>query len=281
MMQWTISPDRTAYETERYDFFLMVEEGGRLRLDPYDDHIGMSTGNPNMTIGVGMNLHDSTVRAEVLRTFGMIHNNATLSQQGQAIENKYITQITNAINAMFSRAIPFAEAQRRVDAVMLDRAYNTNFSAADLQVLGNRRTTFSFDNENEIKITFQRLMDTVYEPLADRFARNIPGGIPDSTERIVLASLAYNSQVYPKGHPRQGIPRTLGSNLERAILNGDHAEAWYEIRYGTNPSGTHMEAGIAKRRYVEADTFGLYDASVNFTGELIVRFCRKYAKRKE
>jgi hypothetical protein len=25
-MQWTISPNRTAYETERYNFFLMVEE---------------------------------------------------------------------------------------------------------------------------------------------------------------------------------------------------------------------------------------------------------------
>ncbi len=26
MIQWTISPDRTTYETERYNFFLMVEE---------------------------------------------------------------------------------------------------------------------------------------------------------------------------------------------------------------------------------------------------------------
>ena len=266
MMQWTISSDRTAYETERYNFFLTVEERGIPKLQPYDDHAGMSTGNPNMTIGIGMNLYDATVRAEVLRTFGVIRNNAVLSQQGQAIENGYIDRITNAINTMFRRDITFAVAQTRVDAAMRDRANDTNFSAADLQVLGNRRTTFAFDNEDEIKTTFQRLMDTVYEPLVNRFARNIPGGIPDSTERVVLASLAYNSRVHPQGHPRQGIPRTLGLNLERAILNGDRAEAWYEIRYGTNPPGAGMEAGIAKRRYVEADIFGLYDASVNFTG---------------
>jgi Ca2+-binding RTX toxin-like protein len=264
MMQWTISSDRTTYETERYNFFLMVEEGGGSKLPPYDDRAA----NPNMTIGVGMNLHDATVRAEVIQTFGLIYNNAALSQQGQAIENRYIALITNAINAMFSRAIPFAEARRRVDAAMRDRANDTNFSAADLQVLGNRRMTFAFNNEDEIKTTFQRLMDTVYEPLVNRFVRNIPGGIPDSTERVVLASLAYNSRVHPRRHPRQGIPTALGPSLERAILNGDRAEAWYEIRYGTNPRGTNMAAGIAKRRYVEADTFGLYDASVNFTGEM-------------
>src|SRR5262249_44782516 len=30
MMQWTISPDWTAYETEHYNFFLMVEGCGKL-----------------------------------------------------------------------------------------------------------------------------------------------------------------------------------------------------------------------------------------------------------
>src|SRR5262245_58306480 len=117
-MQWTISSDRTAYETERYNFFLMVEEGGTLWLAPYDDHAVP----PNMTIGVGMNLHDATVRAEILRTFGVIHNNSSLSKQGQVIENGYIARITNAINAMFNGTISFTEAQRRVDASMLDRA---------------------------------------------------------------------------------------------------------------------------------------------------------------
>src|SRR4029453_836789 len=107
MVQWTISPNRTAYETERYNFFLMVEERGRLRLEPYDDEAD----DPNMTIGVGMNLHDATVRAEVLRTFGVIRNNLALSEQGRIIENGYIVQITNAINAIFDGRIGFAKGR--------------------------------------------------------------------------------------------------------------------------------------------------------------------------
>ena len=65
MMQWTISPDRTAYETERYNFFLMVEERGRLRLEPYDD----GADDPNMTIGVGMNLRVLPVSTRDIGSF--------------------------------------------------------------------------------------------------------------------------------------------------------------------------------------------------------------------
>lgn len=69
-------------------------------------------------------------------------------------------------------------------------------------------------------------------------------GIPDSREREALFSLCWNA------------PSLLGPKLKAAIEAGDRAEAWYEIRYNSNGNGI---AGLANRRYVEAETFGLFD----------------------
>ncbi|MCC6143926.1 MAG: hypothetical protein IT368_08980, partial [Candidatus Hydrogenedentes bacterium] len=46
--------------------------------------------------------------------------------------------------------------------------------------------------------------------------------MPQSRERAALVSLAYNN------------PALLGNALGNAIINGDRAEAWYEIRYNSN-----------------------------------------------
>ena len=69
-------------------------------------------------------------------------------------------------------------------------------------------------------------------------------GIPDSREREALFSLCWNG------------PSLLGPKLKAAIEAGDRAEAWYEIRYNSNGNAI---AGLANRRYVEAETFGLFD----------------------
>jgi len=69
--------------------------------------------------------------------------------------------------------------------------------------------------------------------------------IPDSREREALFSLCWNG------------PSLLGPKLKAAIEAGDRAEAWYEIRYNSNGNGI---SGLANRRYVEAETFGLYDS---------------------
>jgi Ca2+-binding RTX toxin-like protein len=49
-----------------------------------------------------------------------------------------------------------------------------------------------------------------------------------------------------------GLPTLLGPKLTRALLNDDRAEAWYEIRYNS---------GADARRFLEADTFGLYNVN--------------------
>lgn len=67
-----------------------------------------------------------------------------------------------------------------------------------------------------------------------------------SQEMFALVSLAYNGLL------------SQSPTLKKDILAGNRAEAWYEIRYGSN-GGSDPNRGVAKRRYYEAEMFGLYD----------------------
>ena len=52
----------------------------------------------------------------------------------------------------------------------------------------------------------------------------------------------------------------LGPKLMTALNIGDLAQAWFEIRYGSNSgweSNTKATQGVAKRRYLESQLFGL------------------------
>ena len=72
----------------------------------------------------------------------------------------------------------------------------------------------------------------------------------DTSEYMALASLHFN-----------------GPSLPRAVLrdlsNSGRAEAWFRIRYGSNSNGPKVVEGIAKRRFVESELFGLYDLSAS------------------
>lgn len=72
-----------------------------------------------------------------------------------------------------------------------------------------------------------------------------------SSEKVTLVSLNYNSPV--------GRKALIGTNLKNAIGSSNRAEAWYEIRYQSNGGETAIfKEGIAKRRFYEAELFGLY-----------------------
>lgn len=79
--------------------------------------------------------------------------------------------------------------------------------------------------------------------------------MPLSDERVALVSLAYN----------RGVPQLMGSQsrpehpVMQAIRGGDRAEAWYQIRYNCWGSNPEAEGGLRKRRFAEAQVFGLYD----------------------
>jgi hypothetical protein len=100
-------------------------------------------------------------------------------------------------------------------------------------------TTFSFANDAEIAKALNALA-----PDYDALITDWISDIPDSKERAALFSMTWNA------------PSLLGPNLKAAIESNDRAEAWYEIRYDSNGSAI---SGIANRRYVEANEFGLYD----------------------
>lgn len=69
-------------------------------------------------------------------------------------------------------------------------------------------------------------------------------GLQNTQELVALTSLAYNT------------PSLIGKKLTSAIQAGNRAEAWFEIRYNSN--GNALD-GIAKRRFYEAEVFGLYE----------------------
>lgn len=83
--------------------------------------------------------------------------------------------------------------------------------------------------------------------------------MPLSDERIALTSVAYN-----RGPGALiGTPGGQEHPVMEAIRGGDRAEAWYQIRYNCWGSRTDMEGGLRKRRFAEAQVFGLYDDPSN------------------
>lgn len=78
-------------------------------------------------------------------------------------------------------------------------------------------------------------------------------GMPLSRERLALTSVTYN----------RGADQMQDHPLLDAIESGNRAEAWYQLRYNCWGSNASAEAGLRKRRLVEAQVFGLYDDPAN------------------
>lgn len=80
-----------------------------------------------------------------------------------------------------------------------------------------------------------------------------------SQEYAVLLSMWYQA---PGGHGVNGYflnQHGQPSHMLKALISGNRAEVWYEIRFGSSQG----KAGIAKRRYAESSIFGLYDDPSN------------------
>lgn len=136
-------------------------------------------------------------------------------------------------------------------------------SAQDAQLLGQARSTHTTSNIQSIwsqlslnlgsEAEATQLLDAYITDKAEVQVTNFLTGLGitwgPSKERAALVSLAYNN------------PALLGGGLAKALVNGNRAEAWYQIRYASN-GGDSRTPGIANRRYRESDLFGLYDAGV-------------------
>lgn len=140
----------------------------------------------------------------------------------------------------------------KLDAVV-DKSYSYGSSATLISALDKVMAAWNKSVDSDVPKTFAFSSDAqiaealdLISPAYDRYVDKWLSGIPDSDERMALFSLAYNN------------PNLLGPGLKAAIEEGDRAEAWFQIRYYSN-GGASAGQGIANRRYVEADLFGLYD----------------------
>jgi GH24 family phage-related lysozyme (muramidase) len=225
-----------AYEDLRYSLLVNVEERGDPKEQAYPDSKGIPT------IGIGFNLSQQNIRDEILDTFDININAAA----GSA-ERSYIDEITTISNQSWLNNT--AGLQTALDDVMARRA-------ADPAVPGtNKRSTFAFSDDAEIRTVFDALIPD-YEIVLDNWlARHNLGTLNDSSERVALLSLAYNSPAESdSSSPNYGLPELLGLSLRDAIQNNNRPAAWFEIRYRSN--GGASSAGIAKRRYYESESLG-------------------------
>ncbi len=244
------------YLDQRFAFILAAEESGTLRFDPYDDD-NPATGGGNPSIGVGFNLRDSTVNQNaVFDVLGI--NTGALAGYAEA---GYVTELRTVLN----QASSGNTSLRNELNLIMDRRFNDpNVPLVNGQP---KLQEFRFDSVDQIK--------SVFNLIAMDFENTVSNDFPDfpnSNERLVLFSLAYNE--------RRGN-RLLGSALTRAInIDGNRAEAWYEIRYNSNLGDV---GGVARRRYFESDTFGLYGEGVdetNITQEIALQVYKTYTDHR-
>lgn len=171
------------------------------------------------TIGIGFNI----------ATFGTPVGRAVLATMGidpdAAEEKPWIDRLGAAVAA----AKTDAALQSGLDAVMAARGAG----AAD------RRARFAFASPQEARGPFDACAGT-FESEIDHWV----AGIPPSPERAAFFSFAYNGLL------------ACSPSLRAAVLAGDRAEAWFQIRYDSN-GGASRSLGIAQRRCYESELFAI------------------------
>ena len=217
------------YQDLRYEFIRLFEEGGHEKKDIYNDGSGYPT------IGVGFNLSVEASLDAVLE-FGFGISN-------QATRGGYINTLLPVITAAHGKSN--SDMQLDLDRAWMNLTGQSSFTIID--------TTNGKNALEKIRDIFDVLADDKEIELSNVFNNAAINPINNSYERLALLSLYYNS------------PGLIGSNLKNALQNGERFEAWYEIRYNSN-NGSHRN-GIAKRRYAEAELFGLFSGSTASTQE--------------
>jgi len=208
----------------RYSFLETIEENNKPKLSSYVDSKGIAT------IGVGMNLRDVYVRNIVINE--ILKNYLPLSES--QVEN-FKAAIANIANHTYP--IPTTKTQEAINALL-----QADLNSVMVQYFGVG-SSFAFNDNVQIKDVFD-IISKEYEERVDKWFGADNGYIPNSIERAVFVSLSYNGVL------------AESKKLREAILSNNRAEAWYEIRYGSNRN--HLD-GIAKRRYFESEIFKLYD----------------------
>jgi Ca2+-binding RTX toxin-like protein len=251
--------DDATYKEYRYNALLWIEEKGIPKPEPYSDN---PTQGGYATIGVGFKIDSNW--DDILKAYGF-----DTRPTATAVEKGYILQLQTLVgtNRKFTGA-QMSTLITQLNAVMLNR-FNYYKNAFQDET---KRQTFTFSDGNEVKSTFQIIADRREDILMTWLGETTKYSIvPQGNERITLLSLVFNNIIKPGESP----------SLLAAIKNGNRAEAWFEIRYNTNKAGTGMENGIAKRRYYEADLFGLYNNPNSITEDESKTVMRMYTLHKD
>lgn len=181
----------------------------------YDDGIHIPT------IGLGFNLRDSDSLTAVL-------NEMTGNDIPAGLQSDVAAVVANNFTADTGGTID------QLNDILADYSFTDPFLPS----------TFTLTSAQSEDIFLNTLFSPKDADLTTAIT-NFPNSadILDSNERVALFSLAYNA------------PSLIGTHLVTDIVNGDRAEAWYEIRYDSNANDLD---GLAKRRYYESDIFSLY-----------------------
>jgi len=219
-----ITAHPTNYSTDVYNFIIGLEDNIQR---PYFD-----TANPKRaTIGYGFNIEVRDYLLFALNELGILAGRTT---------NETNT-ILNQFTAVIQSAPDGNDVQLRSNLDGLAQFYGaSSFTLGDAQSDNIFYNILGGATVNGIKVTGKETK------LDGIIGNTLPH---DSKEYVALMSLFYNSEA---------LVRT-GSRLASAVINGNRAEAWYEIRYASNGGGSASQ-GIANRRYREADLFDLYNA---------------------
>ncbi len=224
----------SSYAYQRYRAILWLEESGNPHFDTYFDlgNPDLRSGNARLTIGVGFLIEGDSeeltaARSKVFDAMGITATGAR-SRLHAFLSDRAPTPTGKTLSQLTDRAEVQAELNRIVTAF-----------PSDGQPAGFE---FRFTSEAQVKAAFTEIVKN--------YEQKLPGlsTVPYSDERIAMLSPVYNSG-------------SLGPALRAAVLGNNRAEAWFEIRHNYNAGETREKAGngIAKRRYMEAHLFGLYD----------------------
>jgi hypothetical protein len=221
---YTLDSNNQTYLGER-DFLLKVAENNGLRLyglGQGTDSSGLtvykdSTGNPS--IGYGYDLYENAANAY-----------ADLSNAGATI-NTDAAGLSKAINDYKTGAITLAQLQSLISL--------PNETAATTLL-----DTVATTKQTELN---KFLSDHGIDWLSSA------GG---SQEYAVLLSMWYQSPGGDRIHNGYFMDKAGNiSRMTQALIDGNRAEVWYQIRYGSSAGGN----GVVVRRYAESQVFGLYN----------------------
>jgi len=194
-----------------YNFLAKVEKDVHF---VYSDQKGI----PTLGIGYALVVYDG--KTWVLRKdyqTQLRDSGVSLSPLQLADLETKLTQAMNTLNNIPGFTNPF-------------KLYSENYNPLGWEI-----------NSTQSRQLFEKVVPQYEKRVKDWLGNDaLYGSLQGSQEMVALFSLSYNGVVNVGKSPK----------LKQAMLNGDRAEAYYEIRYNS---------GADPRRFLEGDTFGLYN----------------------